>query len=311
MAAHRAVLLAETVAHLHLQLGNTAIDGTCGAGGHTAEIARAVGGNGTVIALDQDEAALELATKQLASFSQIRFVHANFRDLCEVLGSLEIGQVDAICADLGVASFHFDDPERGFSFRSEVELDSRLDRRMPDTAADLLATLPEEELGRIFREYGEERRWRALAKAIVAERQDGKRFTGVELRELVRRVKGPGKPGRRKTIDPATQVFQALRIAVNDELGALRDFLPAAVEALRPGGRLAVIAYHSLEDRIVKRFFMQEEKGCICPPGLPICGCGFEPRLTRITRHPIVPTEEETRQNPRARSAKLRVAEKQ
>ncbi len=309
MTPHRAVLLPETISLLNLRPGDTVVDATCGAGGYSGAIAEAIGVSGTLIAFDQDEAALSIAKQKLDQHHQIRFVHANFRELGDVLRSFAISHVNAICADLGVAGFHFDDLDRGFSFRGDVEIDARMDRRGEMTAAELLATATEEELGRIFREYGEEWRWRAIARAIVHDRQEDERFTGRSLRELILRVKKKRRPGERG-IDPATQVFQALRIAVNDELGALRDLLPAAVQSLAPGGRLAVISYHSLEDRIVKNFIRDEEKGCLCPPELPVCVCGRTPSLRRITRKPIVPGEDEVRRNPRARSAKMRVAER-
>ncbi|MDP8225692.1 MAG: 16S rRNA (cytosine(1402)-N(4))-methyltransferase RsmH [Candidatus Lernaella stagnicola] len=309
MTGHDAVLLTETIAQLKLRPGDTAIDATCGAGGHSEAIATAIGPDGILIAIDQDEAALEKVKQRIGHHSQIRFVHGNFRTLDSILGSFAIEHVNAICADLGVASFHFDDLSRGFSFRSEVELDARMDRRQSLTAAKLLATASEKELGRIFREYGEETRWRAMAAAVVKARQESPSFTGTRLREIARGVKGRPRRGD-KAIDPSTQVLQALRVAVNDELGALRDFLPAVVTALAPAGRVAVIAYHSLEDRIVKQFFRDEEKGCQCPPTIPRCVCGRKPTLRRVTRKPTVPSEAEIQRNPRSRSAKLRVAER-
>jgi 16S rRNA (cytosine1402-N4)-methyltransferase len=307
MTAHQPVLLPETTENLQLELGNVAVDATCGGGSFALEIAKSIGANGLLILMDQDEAALEIAKQKLAHLSHVRFVHKNFRDLTTVLRSFEIEHVDAICADLGVAGFHFDDRSRGFSFHSEAVLDARMDRRGGITAADLLATADEAELGRILRDYGEEYRWRALARAILAQRETGEPFTGLSFRALIHRIKG--KPRKGQT-DPATQAFQALRIAVNDELGALEEFLPAATEALAPGGRLAVISYHSLEDRRVKNFIRDEEKDCICPPKMPVCRCEKVSRLARVTRKPIVPSEDELRRNPRSRSAKLRVAER-
>lgn len=307
MPAHLPVLLAEVLEGIGISAGSVVVDATCGAGGYTEAIAEAVGDSGTVIALDQDDAALQLTQTRLARFRHIRFVRANFRDLEEVLRSFAIESVDAICADLGLGSFQLDDPERGFSFRSEAEVDMRMDRRAPHTAAELLRRLPAAELGRILREYGEEPRWSAVVRAVLAHRAAGLPFTGTALRGLVHRAVGGA---RRRDVDAATQVFQALRIAVNDELGALAAFLAAAERAVRSGGRLAVVTYHSLEDRLVKQEWRAAAKGCTCPPDLPRCVCGQEPRLRVLTRKPIVPTEAEIERNPRARSAKLRVAEK-
>jgi 16S rRNA (cytosine1402-N4)-methyltransferase len=307
MPAHLPALADETIEILSLRPGGIVVDATCGAGGHTERMAKAVGESGTVIALDQDEAALALARERLGEAPQLRFVQANFRNLPAVLRAFPIDRVDAICADLGMGSFQIDAPERGFSFRGEDELDMRMDRRKGPTAAQLLRTLPEDELGRILRNWGEEPRWRRIARAIVAHREADGAFTGVALREVVHRAVGAA---RRRGVDSATLAFQAMRIAVNDELGALVQFLPAAIEALRPGGRLAVISYHSLEDREVKSFLRAEAKGCICPPELPRCVCGRLPRLRVLTRKPIAPGEAEVRRNPRARSAHLRAAER-
>lgn len=307
MIEHEPVLLPELIDNLMLKPGGVVVNLTCGAGSDTAAIAGQVGPTGTVISLDQDDAALEIARRRLQGLSQVKLHRANFRELRQVLSSFEIECVDAICADLGLASFHLDDLERGFSFRSEGELDMRLDRRSPCTAAMLLAEASEEELGRIFREYGEEPRWRAVARLVVGERQPDRPFSGRTFAALAHRAIGTP---RRRGIDSATQVFQALRIAVNDELNALDEMLDAAISLLRSGGRLAVIAYHSLEDRRVKHRFLEEEKGCICPPHLPACVCGRQPRVKIITRKPIVPGADEVRENPRSRSAKLRVAER-
>jgi 16S rRNA (cytosine1402-N4)-methyltransferase len=307
MPPHEPALLAEAIGLLGLRTGCVAVDATTGAGGHAEAIAQAVGERGTVIALDQDETALHLAQQRLSGFPQVRFVHANFRELPRVLRSFAIERVDAILADLGLASFHLDVPARGFSFASEELVDMRMDRSQGRSAAELLATAEENELGRILHDFGEEPRWRATARAIVAARAAGVRFTGTALREVVHHAVGAP---RRRGVDAATLVFQALRIAVNDELGALTEFLDAALAALAPGGRLAVISYHSLEDRAVKARLRDEARGCICPPDAPRCTCGHEPRVRLLTRKPIVPTADEIERNPRARSAKLRGAER-
>lgn len=307
MPAHLPVLLAETIEFLAPASGQVFVDATCGAGGHTAKLAAAVGADGSVIALDRDDTALAIAQRHLGHLSQIHFVRANFRNLCEILRSLQIDNVNGILADLGISSMQLTGDDRGFSFRSEGELDMRMDTSSETTAARLLATLSEQELGRIFREYGEERHWRAMARAVVRYRKTGETFTGPALQALAHRAARSARAGG---IDSATRIFQALRIAVNDELGALAEFLPAAVDALAPGGRLAVISFHSLEDRMVKRHFRAAARGCICPKDLPQCVCNHEAILRELTRKPITPREEESRANPRARSAKLRVAQR-
>jgi len=307
MSAHQSVLPAETIEFLAPASGQVFVDATCGAGGHTALLAAAVGAEGSVIALDQDDAALAVAQRRLAQVSQIQFVCANFRDLREILDSLGIEKVHGILADLGTSSMQLTGDDRGFSFRSEGELDMRMDERNATTAARLLKTSSEEELGRIFREYGEERHWRAMARAVVRYRETGEPFTGPALQALAHRVARTGRAGG---IDSATRIFQALRIAVNDELGALSEFLPAAENSLLEGGRLAVISFHSLEDRLVKHHFRAAARGCVCPKELPRCVCGHRATLRELTRKPITPSEEECRVNPRARSAKLRVAQR-
>ena len=305
MAAHRPVL--ETVDLLHLRTGAVVVDATCGAGGHTERLADAVGTHGLVLAIEQDDAALAIAGQRLAGKMNVRFVQTNFRHLSAVLREQGLTQVDGVLADLGVSSMQLDDPARGFSFLSENELDMRMDRRNPLTAAKLLGEASEEELGRIFRDYGEERHWRALARAVVEHRRQGGAFTGIELRELAHRTLHTPRSGG---VDSATRAFQAVRIAVNDELNALREFLDAAIDALAPGGRLAVISFHSLEDRIVKHRLRAAATGCVCPKDLPRCVCGGRPTLRVLTPKPITPGADEVQDNPRARSARLRAAEK-
>lgn len=307
MSAHQPVLLSETVQLLAPSTGKIFVDATCGAGGHSERLAAAVGPDGLLIAMDQDEAALAVARERLAHFNQVSFVQANFRDLTKVLRSLDIERVDGILADLGLSSLQMDDLDRGFSYRSEQELDMRMDRRRGSTAAQILGRESEEELGRIFREFGEERRWRTVARAVVRHRQQGEPFTGKALEGLVHRATGRARTGR---VNAAVRVFQALRIAVNDELGALEEFLPQTLSVLKPGGRVAVISFHSLEDRRVKNFFRQEAKGCICPPDLPVCGCGRVPTLKVLTGKVVRPGAEEVSRNPRARSGRLRAAER-
>jgi 16S rRNA (cytosine1402-N4)-methyltransferase len=307
MAAHQPVLLTETVDLLRPRTGGVLVDATCGAGGHTQRLAEAMGERGRVVAIDQDDAALMIARERLAELMNVTFVEANFRELPAILHEQGLTRVDGILADLGVSSMMFDRPERGFSFNSDAELDMRMSRRNPVTAAQLLREADEEELGRIFRDYGEEPRWRAVARAVVEHRRQGGGFAGTEFRRLAHRAIGKPRAGG---VDSATRVFQALRIAVNDELGALEEFLDAAIEALAPGGRLAVISFHSLEDRVVKHRLREAADGCRCPRDLPRCICGAQATVRVLTPHPVTPGREEIRSNPRARSAKLRAAEK-
>jgi 16S rRNA (cytosine1402-N4)-methyltransferase len=235
------------------------------------------------------------------------FRQANFRDLAAVLEGLGIGAVDGVLLDLGLSWFHLRSPERGFSFLADGPLDMRMDAGSGTTAADLVNDLPRAELARILREYGEEKKANAIAKAIEQARSRGPITSTVQLAEIVSSVFPPYPPRR---VHPATLTFQALRIAVNDELGALRDALEQAVPLLRPGGRIAVITFHSLEDRIVKRAFVEQARECVCPPRMPVCRCGKRAELTVVTKRPVTPSEDEIAGNPAARSAKLRVAQR-
>jgi 16S rRNA (cytosine1402-N4)-methyltransferase len=263
--------------------------------------------NGIVLGIDADPAALEAAATRLAPFGdRVRLVESYFDDLAAIVQRLKLGPADGILFDLGVSSPQLDISERGFSFLREAPLDMRFGPGANQSAADLVRTLPADELQRIFREYGEERYARRIAQRIAEERRRRPIETTSQLAALVARA----KPASRESIHPATRVFQALRIAVNDELGRLQRALPQAIDALRVGGRVAVISFHSLEDRIVKTFMRQEARGCICPPDLPVCVCGREPRVRILTSRPRVASQAEVAQNPRARSAKLRVAER-
>ncbi len=300
---HIPVLLAPTLTLLEVRQGGRYIDGTVGAGGHSLAILEASGPDGRLLGLDQDPQALQVAGARLPH-DQVVLVNANFRDLHTVAAEHGFTQVDGILLDLGVSSLQFDTAERGFAFQYDAPLDMRMSPATPVTAADLVNTLPEGELADVIYEYGEEPASRRIARAIVAARPI--ESTG-QLAQIVARA--AGKPGRWR-IHPATRTFQALRIAVNDELGALTAALPQAVSLLAPGGRLAVISFHSLEDRIVKTFFRDEARDCICPPHQPVCTCGHKATLRIITRKPVEADEAEVQQNSRARSAKLRVAER-
>ncbi len=299
---HLPVLPDEVLAALAPEKGGKVLDGTLGGGGHAALLFQAVGPEGFLYGIDQDPRALQEAEARLAAIGpNFELRRGNFG---EVLQSWPPEPLDGILLDIGVSSHQLDTPERGFSFWREGPLDMRMDPNAPTTAADLVNQLDERSLADLLFRYGEERLSRPVARAIVARRQQKPFETTTELSDVVSRVVPRSKDG----IHPATRTFQGLRIAVNDELGVLERALPAAVQRLKPGGRLAVITFHSLEDRIVKQFMRAEEKGCVCPPRIPMCVCGKAPTVEVETSKPIIATAEETDRNPRARSAKLRVA---
>lgn len=303
---HKSVLLKETIQALQPHPGGVYIDGTIGAGGHAAAILEASGPDGQLLGLDRDESALALARHNLKPFGpRVRLFQANFDQMEQVAHRYQLSPVDGILLDLGVSSMQLDQTERGFSFQADAPLDMRMDRSSGQTAADLVNHLPEEELANLIYQYGEERYSRRIARAIVAARPVQR--TG-QLAQLVAKAI-PTKGGQSGKIHPATRTFQALRIAVNDELGALERTLPQAIKLLKRGGRLAVITFHSLEDRIVKHYFKQEAQDCICPPEQPVCICHHQATVRIITKKPVTPGATEITANPRARSAKLRVVE--
>ena len=288
---------------LAIRPGGLFIDGTLGGGGHAAAILQASSPDGTLLALDADSAALSRARERLSLFSaRVTLVHSSFADLGKVAREHGWHAVDGIVLDLGLSSDQLADETRGFSFAGP-QLDMRFDVTRGEPASALLNELSPEELADLLYRYGEERASRRIARAIVAARPIQ---SARQLAEVVTKAKG----GRRGKIHPATQTFQALRIAVNDELGALAAVLPQAVELLKPGGRLAVITFHSLEDRIVKNFYRIESRDCICPVEQPVCTCGHQATLKIVMAKPIEPTAAEVATNPRARSAKLRAAER-
>jgi 16S rRNA (cytosine1402-N4)-methyltransferase len=302
---HQPVLYKEILHALQPRPGRVYVDGTLGAGGHAWGILEASSPDGRLLGLDLDPVALKLAGERLSVFKERAIlVKASYVSLLQQIEAQGWESVDGILLDLGVSSMQLDDPERGFSFHSGAALDMRFDPGGAQTAADLVNSLPENELANLIFRYGEERLARKIASAIVKARPIS---TPQQLSQVVSRVSGPSK---RRRIHPATLTFQALRIAVNHELDALEHFLPQAVIALSTGGRLAVIAYHSLEDRIVKQYFRQESKDCICPPRQPVCTCGHRASIKEISRRPVSPEDSEVRENPRARSARLRVVEK-
>ena len=297
----------EVLALLDPKPGEVYLDGTVGGGGHARLVLDASAPDGRLVGLDRDTDALKQAGKVLALYGErALLLHGNFSEAPELLAAAGISAVDGILLDLGVSSYQLDEGSRGFSFRIEAPLDMRMDASDGETATDVVNSAPEEELARIFREYGEERWARRIARRIVAVRRQTPLSTTRQLAELVRdAVPGGNVPGR---IHPATRVFQALRIHVNRELDHLADGLERGLELLRPGGRLVVISFHSLEDRIVKRFLQGESRECICPPRMPICTCNHRPRLELLTRKGVRATETEVADNPRARSAVLRAA---
>ncbi len=309
-AEHTPVLVEEVMSMLRPAAGSLQIDATVGGGGHTERILEASDPDGRLLGLDADGAAIARVRERLARFgNRLVLRAANFRELGTVAPDAGFRAVDGCLFDLGLSSFQLADTERGFGFRAGGALDMRFDTGRGAPASELLATLDADELTALFRRYGEEPFAGRIARAIVAVRSTTPVTSAEELAALAERSV-PGTPRGRRRVHPATRVFQALRIAVNDELGALEAGLAAAVDVLRPGGRLVVLSYHSLEDRIVKRFIAAERRGCTCPPEQPVCVCGHEPRLRLVTRPSLTPSPAEIAANPRARSARLRAAER-
>ena len=307
---HKAVLLAETVELLKPSSGEIFVDATLGLGGH-AEAILSVSDKVKVIGIDQDCEAIRLSTGRLEKFGQrIRIFHANFSEIKQILTDAEVEKVDGVLADLGVSSLQFDSAERGFSFRFDAELDMRMNAdSREETAAEMLENLSETEIADLIYKYGEERNSRRIARRIVWKREIGEPIrTTKELAETVEKAIGRGKS--KDKIHPATRTFQALRIAVNGELEILEKFIEDGIDILKKDGRLAVITFHSLEDRIVKQTFRKLAGKCSCPPRLPQCQCGARREVEILTRKPIVPTQKESDENSRARSAKLRVCRK-
>ncbi|HIR09382.1 MAG TPA: 16S rRNA (cytosine(1402)-N(4))-methyltransferase RsmH [Candidatus Avoscillospira stercoripullorum] len=305
---HQSVLLMPAVEALAIRPDGIYLDGTLGGAGHSYEIASRLT-TGRLIGLDRDEVALAAARERLKPFSdRVTLVHSNFQALSAVLDDLGIAKVDGMLFDLGVSSPQLDDKERGFSYMADAPLDMRMDRSEGLTAYDVVNTYDQESLKRILYTYGEERYAPKIAAAIVKRRAEKPIETTLELAEIIRAAMPP--QALREKQHPAKRSFQAIRIAVNDELTAVERMLASAIDRLNPGGRLAVITFHSLEDRLVKSAMQEAAKGCICPKEFPVCVCGRTPKVKILTRHPIVADEAELAENPRARSAKLRVAER-
>ena len=307
-AGHIPVLLHECIDNLNIRPDGIYVDGTLGMGGHSEQIAGRLT-TGTLIGIDRDETAIARTGARLAPFGErVQLVHGNFRDTAAILDRLGIDAVDGMLFDLGVSSPQLDETQRGFSYMHDAPLDMRMDATSGLSAWNVVNEWPENELKRILYEYGEERYAPRIAGAIVRARAQRPISTTLELVDVIRSAM-PGAALREKQ-HPAKRSFQAIRIAVNDELGAVETVMKKAVPLLNPGGRLAVITFHSLEDRIVKNAMAEAAKGCTCPPSFPVCVCGKKPQVRIVTRKPIVSGEEELERNPRARSAKLRICEK-
>ena len=304
---HESVLEREVIQNLNLLGGSLIVDGTLGDGGH-AELLLKNTTSVRVLGIDRDMRAIERAEKRLAPFrDRITLVHGNFSDIKTILKKANVMNVDGLLLDLGVSSPQLDSPDRGFSFMRNGPLDMRMDSSQKITAADLLIELPDEKLVSVIKEYGEERFSKRIVRAIRQAQKQSAIKTTLQLSNIISSVI---HASRQTKIHPATRTFQALRIAVNGELEHIKKALRDSVDILQESARVIVISFHSLEDRIVKNFFKTEEKGCVCPPKIPICSCGHKQRLKIITRKPIIPAVEEVRRNSRASSAKLRVAER-
>ena len=307
---HKSVLLNETIEGLNIKPDGIYVDGTLGGGGHAYEVCRRLGEKGSIIGIDQDEAAIEAASVRLKDFGEkVTIIRSNYCDMKSKLQEQGIDKVDGIVLDLGVSSYQLDTAERGFSYREDAPLDMRMDRRQKMTARDIVNDYSEMDLYRVIRDYGEDKFAKNIAKHICLARQETPIHTTGELTEIIKRaiqMKVRATGGH-----PSKRTFQALRIELNHELDVLRDSLDGMIDFLNDGGRICIITFHSLEDRIVKTIFRRNENPCTCPPNFPVCVCGKVSKGRVITRKPILPSEEELEWNSRSQSAKLRVFERQ
>lgn len=306
---HKSVLLEETVDSLNVKPGGIYVDGTLGGGGHSLEICKRLNGQGRLIGIDQDQDAINAATKRLEEYKDlVTIVRSNYEEIADVLRSLDIESVDGIVLDLGVSSYQLDDAERGFSYMADAPLDMRMDQRNSKTAKDIVNEYSEMELYRVIRDYGEDKFAKNIAKNIVKAREEKEIETTFELRDIIE--KSIPKKFKVKGGHPAKRTFQAIRIELNRELDVLEGTIDTMIELLNDEGRLSIITFHSLEDRIVKSRFKTNENPCICPPEFPVCVCGRVSKGKVITRKPILPSPKEMEVNSRAKSAKLRVFKK-
>ena len=307
--SHVPVLLEECIDGLNINPDGIYVDGTLGGAGHSSEICKRLSPNGMLIGIDRDEEALRVSSKRLEGFDcKKAFVHRNYSDIKNILRELDIEEIDGALLDLGVSSYQLDNPERGFSYMNDAALDMRMDRSEGMTAYDIVNEYSKDELYRIIKSYGEERWASRIADFIVKARREKPIETTFELVEIIKAAVPAS--ARRNGPHPAKRTFQAIRIEVNDELGGVKRAVDDFIDVLAPKGRLAIISFHSLEDRIVKDAYSERENPCVCPPEIPICVCGKKPEIKKINKKPIVPSESQEDENPRARSAKLRVCEK-
>ena len=305
---HKSVLLWETIDGLQVKPDGTYVDGTLGGAGHAFEVCRKLSAKGRLIGIDQDQDAIIAASDRLAAFQQATIIRSNYCHMAEELARIGIHEVDGILLDLGVSSWQLDNEERGFSYRFDAPLDMRMDQRQSMTAYDIVNGYEEDKLARIIRDYGEDRFAKRIASNIVKARASSPIRTTEELNKVIRQsipAKMQASSGH-----PSKRTFQAIRIELNQELVVLEESLDGMIDLLKDGGRICVITFHSLEDRIVKNIFRKNENPCICPPDFPVCVCGRKPKGHVVTRKPIIPSEEETSENPRAKSAKLRIFER-
>ncbi|MCR4706227.1 MAG: 16S rRNA (cytosine(1402)-N(4))-methyltransferase RsmH [Lachnospiraceae bacterium] len=306
---HTSVLLEETIDNLNIRPDGIYVDGTLGGGGHSFHIAEKLSAGGRLVGIDQDDEAIEAATKRLLPYEDhVTIVRSNYRNVKKVLTDLQIDAIDGMMLDLGVSSYQLDNPERGFSYMVDTALDMRMDRRQSLTAGDIVNSFSQQELFRIIRDYGEDKFAQNIAKHIVSAREKAPIETTGQLNAII----DAAIPIKMKKTGghPSKKTFQAIRIACNKELEVLEDTIDTMIDLLKPGGRLCIITFHSLEDRIVKNAFRRNENPCICPPEFPVCVCGKVSKGRVITKKPILPSDEEMEENARSKSAKLRVFER-
>jgi len=305
---HTPVLLKESIEFLNIRPGKTYVDATLGGGGHSEEILKALKGKGRLIGIDQDDDALNYSKDRLSKFKNITFIKDNFANIKEISRSLRIEKIDGVLLDLGISSYQIDNPERGFSLRNDGPLDMRMDKNKELSAKDIINSYSLDEITHIIKSFGEDRKARRIAKFIVKEREKKPILRTIRLADIIKYAAGPGSP--KSKLDSVTRTFQALRIVVNDELNKLSSAINDAIDCLSNKGRLVIISYHSLEDRIVKTIFKNMAKDCVCPKEVPVCICNHIKKIKILTKKPIMATEKEIENNPRSRSAKLRAAER-